>query len=590
MSVARHSALPNSEQAAGRRLLAFLDNCDAWQILMVGVASAVGILILLHIGVVFWVSFLENSIVDVEYHFGWANYVTAFTNPFALEVIFNTLGFSVVALVVALAFGIPIAWLITRTDLPGRALISLAMTLTILVPGYTSAMGWLFLAHPRIGLINKLAQAVFGLDGPLLNITSIAGMGWVQGLHLAPVAFIMTVAIFRAIDPSLEEAAAMSGGAPLSTLRQITMRLAWPGILAASIYIFVIAFAALDTPAIIGWGNRVFTFGTYMLDLVSGRGGLPQYGTVAALAAPMVLWAATMTFWYYRVQKRARQYQVVTGKAYRPNLLKIGNAKWIAWGYIGFYLALNVVLPILVLGWASLLPILLPPSAQTLSLASLANYRNLDWDTTLDALGNTLVLAVATATCVTVISFAFSWIVLRSRLSGRALFEFLGFAPHVIPNTLFSIAALLIVLFVVEDFLPLYGSLWVLIIVMVIVRISYGTRMTNGALMQIHSDLDESAHMCGATTGGVIRRVLLPLLAPALLYTWLWTALLTCRELAVLLFLTTAHNLTVPYLIWSNMEGAQGMSAVLALMMIVIMIPFVTLYVLAMDRKKLIAS
>jgi iron(III) transport system permease protein len=451
-------------------------------------------------------------------------------------------------------------------------------------------MGWLFLAHPRIGLINKLAQTALGVAGPVIDITSILGMGWVQGLHLAPVAFIMTVAIFRAIDPSLEEAAAMNGGTPLSTLWKITLRLAWPGILAASIYIFVIAFAALDTPAIIGWSNRVFTFGTYMLDLVSGRGGLPEYGTVAALAAPMVLWAATMTFWYYRVQKRARQYQVVTGKAYRPNLIKIRNAKWLAWGYIGFFLVLNVALPVLVLGWASLLPILMPPSAHTLSLASLANYRNLDWDTTLDALGNTLVLATATATCVTVVSFAFSWIVLRSRLPGRAVFEFLGFAPHVIPNTLFSIAALLIVLFVVEDYLPLYGSLWVLIIVMVIIRISYGTRMTNGALMQIHADLDESAHMCGATTGGVIRRVLLPLLAPALLYTWLWTALLTCRELAVLLFLTTAHNLTVPYLIWSNMEGAPGMSAVLALMMIVFMIPFVTLYVVAMDRKRLIAA
>jgi iron(III) transport system permease protein len=114
--------------------------------------------------------------------------------------------------------------------------------------------------------------------------------------------------------------------------------------------------------------------------------------------------------------------------------------------------------------------------------------------------------------------------------------------------------------------------------------------MTNGALIQIHSELDESAHMCGATTGGVMWRVLLPLLTPALLYTWLWSALLTCRELAVILFLTTSHNLTVPYLIWSNMDGEPGTSAVLALLMILIMIPFVTLYVIVMDRRKLIAS
>ncbi len=109
-------------------------------------------------------------------------------------------------------------------------------------------------------------------------------MGWVQGLNLAPLAFIMTAAVFRSMDPTLEEAAEMHGAGAWRVLRRITVRLAWPGILAASIYIFMTAFAAFDVPAIIGWGNRIFTFTTYLYLLLNPQDVLPRYGLAAALS------------------------------------------------------------------------------------------------------------------------------------------------------------------------------------------------------------------------------------------------------------------------------------------------------------------
>ena len=130
-------------------------------------------------------------------------------------------------------------------------------------PAFATAMGWLFLMHPRIGLVNAFLREAFDLAEAPFNIASIVGMGWVQGLNLAPLAFIMTAAVFRAMDPSLEEAALMHGAGPFTVLRRITVRLAWPGIMAAAIYIFMTAFAAFDVPAIIGWGNRIFTFTTF---------------------------------------------------------------------------------------------------------------------------------------------------------------------------------------------------------------------------------------------------------------------------------------------------------------------------------------
>src|SRR4029077_11002250 len=189
-------------------------------------------------------------------------------------------------------------------------------------------MGWLFLLHPRIGLLNQLLVGTFGLSGPPLSITSILGMGWVQGLNLAPLAFIMTAAVLRSMDPTLEEAAAVHGAGALRVLSRITVRLSWPGILAAAIYIFMTAFAAFDVPAIIGWGNRIFTFTTYLYLLLNPEDSLPRYGLGAALSALAMAIAALMSWWYGAMARRSRRFAVVTGRAYRPKIVRLGRRRF----------------------------------------------------------------------------------------------------------------------------------------------------------------------------------------------------------------------------------------------------------------------
>ena len=187
-----------------------------------------------------------------------------FSDARTYSVLRDTIGFSFVSLFIALLFGLPAAWFVERTDLCAKTLLFTLMAIGLLIPGFAAAMGWLFLLHPRIGLFNQLLINAFHLANPPFNIMSVAGMGWVQGLNLAPLAFIMTAAVFRAMEPSLEEAARVHGGNAWMVLRRVTLPLAWPGVLAASIYIFMTGFAAFDVPAIIGWGNRLFTFSTYL--------------------------------------------------------------------------------------------------------------------------------------------------------------------------------------------------------------------------------------------------------------------------------------------------------------------------------------
>ena len=196
---------------------------------MVAIATFFSLLILAPLAVVFYLSFFEGSLLDTVNRFSLKNYTTVFGELFTYKVLWNTAGFSFVALVVSFFFGIPTAWLVERTDFPGKTVLLTFMTIGLLIPGFAVAMGWLFLLHPRIGVVNQFLQDTFGLIDAPLSITTITGMGWVQGLNLTPVAFIMTAGAFRAMDPKLEEAAEASGASTARMIFTVTIPLIWPG-------------------------------------------------------------------------------------------------------------------------------------------------------------------------------------------------------------------------------------------------------------------------------------------------------------------------------------------------------------------------
>ena len=559
---------------------------DPWPGLFLAVVLVATVVILATLTIVIWLSFREGTPGDPNAYWTFENYPAVFLSEFTYRVLANTLGFSLVTLIVSLAFGVPAAWLAERTDLPGKSMLFTFMAIGLLIPGFASSMGWLLMLHPRIGMANIWLMQTFGITGPVFNIATILGMGWVQGLNLAPLAFIMTAAVFRAMDPTLEESAQMSGARPRTTMWQITLPLAWPGILAASIYIFMIGFAAFDVPAIIGWSNRIYTFSTYLLLQLSPTEALPRYGGAAALSVLMIAIASCFAAWYGRMQNRAYRYQVVGGKNYRPQLVALGGAKFPIWCLIGFYLFLSKLMPVIVLLWASVLPYFQIPSARAIQSISWVNYQGLPWDIVSEGVANTLILMVLTPTVTIVLALCFSWIVLRSKIPGRSWFDFVAFMPHAVPNVVFGVGILLLTLYVIEFVVPAYGTLWILLVAFVVGSISYATRMTNSGMIQIHKELEECGQVSGASTIGVLRQIVVPLLAPTLLNAWLWIALLTFRELTLAVLLTSRDNITLPVVIWSIWTGGGvGPSAALSLIMLSLMIPVVILYWYFSNRK-----
>jgi iron(III) transport system permease protein len=557
---------------------------------MLGVVAIASLVVLAHLAVVVWLSGIDGSPGAVDLRYTTQNYIDVFADARTYGVLIDTIAFASVSLIVALGFGIPVAWLAERTDLPAKRLIFPIMAIGLVIPGFAAAMGWLFLLHPRIGLVNQLLVGALHLAAPPFNITTVAGMGWVQGLNLAPLAFVMTAPVFRSMDPALEEAAQVHGARRAMVFGRVTARLAWPGILAATIYIFMTAFAAFDVPAIIGWGNRIFTFTTYLYLLLNPQDVLPRYGAGAALSTVAMTLAAAMSWWYATMQRRSRRFAVVAGRAYRPKLVRLRRGRAAAWCFIGSYAALSMLLPIALLAWSSLLPFFQLPSARALAAVSFAHYASLPWPLVLSGTWNSSVLAVLTPSLTLVVSLAFSWTVLRSKIPGRAVFDFIAFLPHAIPSIVFGVGALLLALFVIERALPIYGTLWILLIVFTIARLSYGTRMINSGMIQLHPELVESALTSGGTPWDALHRVVVPLIAPTLLYAWLWIALLTLRELTMAVILSSADNVTVAVVIWSLwLGGGLGQASALAVVMLLVMAPMIAIY-WAFARRSALSS
>lgn len=573
------SAEPEKSLYAGQRLRARIEQLDICSGFMTAVAIVCSSFILALLVIIVWLSWFEGLPGDPSLTYTLRNYKRVFLEPFTFHVLQNTALFSILSLGISFVFGIPTAWLTERTDLPGKTLLFTVMTASLLIPGFAVAMGWLLLLHPRIGVLNQWAVNIFGSIYSPVSITTVVGMGWVQGLSLAPLAFIMTAAVFRAMDPSLEEAAQASGASLVRIIRTVTLPLVWPGVLAAGIYIVTIGIAAFDVPVIIGWSNRIFTFSTYIYLQVSPQEDLPRYGVAAALSAFVLVLAGLLSWWYASVQRQSLRYEVVTGKGYRPRIYKLGRAVVPAWLFIGTYILFSMVMPLGLLLWASLLRFFEAPSLEAATRASFLNFTTLPWDLVFRGIRNTLLLMLFTPTITVPLSLAFSWVVLRSQLPGRFVLDFFAFLPHTLPSIVFGVGALLLALFVLQTIIPIYGTIWVLLFIYVIVRLSYGTRMTNSALIQIHRELEEAGYASGAGTWGVVRRIVVPILTPAMLYSWLWIALLTYRELTLAILLSTPNNITLPVVVWSLwISGGLGQASALTIIMLVLLAPIIAAY------------
>ena len=365
-----------------------------------------------------------------------------------------------------------------------------------------------------------------------------------------------------------------------STLRRVTLPLAFPAILAAVIYIATIAIATFDIPAIIGLGNRVYMLSTFVfLKTNPGDDEFPQHGVTAALGVLMIGVAVLLTWWYSQVLRQGHRYQVITGKGYRPTLLDLGRFGWVGWAFIGLYVVASKLLPLLLIAYVALTPYVAPPSWEMLGRMSFMAFERVDWDLVFRGLGNTVLLVALVPTVTLVIAFCMSWLIVRSGSRYRYVLEFGAFLPHALPEVILAVAALLLSLFVLKGVIPLYGTVWLIAIVYVVSRLAFATRALNSSLLQIHKELEEAAYTAGLSPVRTSWRILVPLLRPTIMSVWIWSAILVYRELTVAVFLISHDNITLPAVIWSYWNSnATNLAAAVTLVMTGVLTPLILVF------------
>jgi len=445
----------------------------------------------------------------------------------------------------------------------------------LLIPGVVVAIAWIFLLGPHAGWVNVALRSLVGLsgDGPL-NIFSMGGMILAQGVALVPFIFLLLSAVLRSMNPLLEEASNVAGASPLKTFLRVTLPVLRPGILAPLILAVLVALEQFEIPLVIGLPARINIFSTRIYYELNPDTNLPAYGRAAAVALPFLVAGILLLLVYNRLIRHAERFVTVTGKSFRPTRLPLGRWKAPALALVMLYIGFAVLLPLLVLIWTSLYGYQ-SPSLAVLTSARLDAYRNLfaDGDFWL-ALRNTFWVAGASAAIVTSIGAVLAWIVLRTKLPGRAVIDFLSFVSIGIPSVIVGLAALLLYLSLP---LGLYGTVWVLVLAYSY-RLAIATRSTRAALAQLHRELEEAADVAGASWLSAMRRVVLPLLAPALLGNFVLLFIVGFREFTLPVILQSPDNTVLSVILWSLfVSNKSADAAALGMLIVLSVVPVIVL-------------
>ena len=543
------------------------------------VTAAVAWLALVPLAFLLWQSVLTPQTATAPAQLTLENFRTAYFSADTARLFFNSLQFASGAALLSLAIGTGLAWMNERTNTPFKSLFFALAIIPLVIPGILFTVSWIMLASPKIGLINLALQNLLGTDAVLVNIYTMAGMVWVDGLHYSPMAFLLMTAAFRSMDPSLEEQAAMSGASLFQTVRRITLGLAWPAALASLLILFVRALESFEVPALLGLpvGIHVYTSSIYQ----AIHEYPSQIGLAAAYAVTLLIITSLGVYAQSRLSASGTRYSTVTGKGFRPRTIDLGGWRYLTAAIFVLYFVIIVLLPFLVLLWSSSQKFYSAPSWAALRRVSLDSYRAvLDYPQFADTVWNSLVLALGSAGAVMLLSAVISWIVVRGKMRGRWLLDNLASLPLVFPGLVLGLA--IMVCYLTID-IGIYGTLWIIFIAYVTRFLPYGMRYNSTSMLQIHKELEESAAMSGASWGMTFSRIVLPLLQPGLLAGFLYVTIVSIRELSSSILLYSPGTEVVSIMIWELWQNGQyvelsalGVMMILALFCLVMLAQLVS--------------
>jgi len=564
---------------------------DYRTVVLAPVIAFVGALGVIPLFYLLWNSFKPVGLGDLSdfslSNFTLENFARAYSDPFTLTLLLNSFLFAGGSMMVAFIFGGVIAFLVERTNAPMRNLAYGIMFIPLILPSMLKAIGWILLLSPNNGLLNKIWFS-FGFKEPFFNVYSIPGMFWVEGLSMAPLTFLMLGAALRGMDPSLEEAAFTSGAGKFLTLRRVTLKLMIPAIAGIWLLQFIRGLEAFEVPYILGSAAGIHVFSTSIYFSVKDVSP-PDYGSAFVLSLVLVALGLIGVTIYHRVMAKSERYATITGKGFRPRLISLGRWRWLAGGFILFFLFASTVLPFLVLLWASLLPYYQTPSMEVLSLLSLESYRDLfSRDSFYLAIKNTVILATTVSVGGILLATIVSWIVIRLRPKGSKVLDTLAFLPYTIPGIAMAFGFMVVFLAFPN---PIYGTLWILVLGYLTSFLPIATRFTHAGVAQVRAELEEAATTSGAGFLTVMWRIIIPLILPSLIAGGLYLFILSVKVMSMAAILWEPDSVVLAiYVLQLWGEGSLTLVGAYSVVMIITLTLLAMVARLFAQRRTIVAE
>jgi iron(III) transport system permease protein len=501
-------------------------------------------------------------------HLSIANFLTVLSNPNVAEALFNTLVACGGGTVIAVAIGLLFSWIVVRTNTPFKGLIAAASILPLFAPPLVAGVAWSILGSPKTGLINTVFKWA-GLDWHV-NLYSLSGLVFVFGIYYAPYVYMFTSSALRNMDPSLEEAAEISGASAFATLFSVTFPLIMPAIVSGMLLSFIVMLGIYGIPAVLGAPANINVLTTYIFKLTNWSP--PLYNTAAAVAIILMVVTGFLVFLQQKVLS-GRSYTTVAGKAFRPRSLDLGPWRWLTFALGLIYLLVVVILPMLALIVAAFRRFMFIRDAAALfdmRQYSLMHFNSIfDNPLTLNSIYNAVEVGIITAIVGGALAFAIGYTIHRTNLPGRRSIDLIATVPVAIPGLVIGVAYLWAWIGVPGG---LYGTIWILALAFIARFMPDTVKALSTSFLQIHRELEEAAWVCGKGTLATIGTIVLPLARPGVIASMTLLFVLAIRELGSSLFLCTSSTMVMSVLLLDYYEGGNiGKTAAFSLVQTVLL-------------------
>ncbi|WP_159450996.1 ABC transporter permease [Micromonospora cremea] len=456
----------------------------------------------------------------------------------------------------ALAIGGGLAWLATRTDAPAPWLIHLAGFMPLFISLLIASLAWSLLASPEVGYLNIVLDSI-GI-GWNLNVYSLPGMIGIFALYYSPYAYILIGSALTVMNPEIEESAQVHGAKRFTVLRNVTFPLLTPAVIAAALLVFVLIAENFDVVQILGVPNGIETLSSRIYNLmVSYR---PNQNQAAAVGVALMVVVFGVVALQNRILKR-NDYATVTGKGYRPRKMPLGKWRWLALVATILYLFIAVVLPMLALVVSALRRSQYVGSVGDLfdtSVLSTARFSStLESDDFYLGLQNSMVVSLGAAILGGLLFFAVAFVVNKTNVPGRQVLSYISAMPLAMPALVVGLGFLWTW---TRSPIPLYGTLYILVLASVTRFLPQGYQGMSSGLSQIGRDLEDSAYTHGATRIRAARSITLPLVRAGVGSTLFLVFILAFRELSTTLLLFTTKTQTLSILIYHQWDNGSWQS------------------------------